>query len=264
MGCNGSKIDELPLVTLCRQRRDLIKAASHVAYFHSLRQVGEAITKFADKDLFIISPDSPLLSLPPNKKKKRPLTSSSDTSISHSIRDDDDRDGSHLDLSSDSEPESKGSGGHIYIHDNPPVEEEEEEQGPPPPVVPYYGYGYNYPQGNGNYGISYSNMYYMKRSSTLVKTFVYEECERYGYQHANGFYPEPAYEFLGYLAYPPNAVSGGFFGFSSLMDSSARQQQPNMAVPPSPPKVSAWDFLNLFDRFDSGSNNGGGVGGYYP
>ncbi|GAV71958.1 DUF632 domain-containing protein/DUF630 domain-containing protein [Cephalotus follicularis] len=275
MGCNESKIDELPLVTLCRQRRDLIKAASdhryalaasHVAYFHSLRQVGEAITKFANEDLVIISPDSPLLSLPPNKKKKRPLTSSSDTSISHSIRDDDDRGGSHLDLSSDSEPESNGSGGHIYIHDSPPVEEEEEEQGPPPPVVPYYGYGYNYPQGNGNYGMPYSNTYYMKRSSTPVKTFVYEEPERYGYQNANGFYPDRAYEFSGYPAYPPNAVSGSFFGFSSVMDSPARrQQQPNMAAPPpappSPPKVSAWDFLNVFD---SGSNNGGGVGGYYP
>ncbi|GAV78171.1 DUF630 domain-containing protein [Cephalotus follicularis] len=124
MGCNGSKIDELLLVTLCCQCKDLIKAASHVAYSHSLWQVGEYITKFANEELLIISPDSPLLSLPPNKKNKGPLTSSSDISISYSIRDDDDRDGSHLDLSSKSEPESNGSGGHIYIHDSPRLSSE--------------------------------------------------------------------------------------------------------------------------------------------
>ncbi|KAJ4841812.1 hypothetical protein Tsubulata_041036, partial [Turnera subulata] len=52
MGCGGSKVDDLPLVTLCRERKHNLRAAadyryalaaSHVAYFHSLRHVGDAI-----------------------------------------------------------------------------------------------------------------------------------------------------------------------------------------------------------------------------
>ncbi|KAF2296713.1 hypothetical protein GH714_001389 [Hevea brasiliensis] len=48
MGCGGSKVDDLPLVTRCRERKELIKAASdhryalaaaHVLYFQSLRML---------------------------------------------------------------------------------------------------------------------------------------------------------------------------------------------------------------------------------
>ncbi|CAN0893402.1 Protein ALTERED PHOSPHATE STARVATION RESPONSE 1 [Linum grandiflorum] len=106
MGCGGSKVDDLPLVILCRERKQLIKAASdhrlalaaaHLSYFHSLHDVGDAIRKFVDEELVLAaasssSPGSPVLTLPPHangkpkpKSKSKSKSSSSSTSISHSL-----------------------------------------------------------------------------------------------------------------------------------------------------------------------------------
>ncbi|CAI0393138.1 unnamed protein product [Linum tenue] len=101
MGCGGSKVDDLPLVILCKERKQLIKAASdhrlalaaaHLSYFHSLHDVGDAIRKFVDEELVLgtysASPGSPVLTLPPRgggKSKPKSKSSSSTTSISHSF-----------------------------------------------------------------------------------------------------------------------------------------------------------------------------------
>jgi hypothetical protein len=152
MGCGGSKVDDLPLVTLCRERKEEIKAASdhryalaaaHVAYFHSLREVGDAIRRFVDEGLVIASsstsPASPVLTLPPREGKSRHKSkdSSASTSLSHSADSkskDDEVEDSHLHLSSGSDTESDSSG-HIRFHDTPEEEEEAVREVPPTIII---------------------------------------------------------------------------------------------------------------------------------
>lgn len=84
MGCNESKSVETELVIRCRERKELIKAAAnyryalaaaHVSYFHSLKDVGDALRKFVDEELIVGSsssshstPSSPSLMLPDERK----------------------------------------------------------------------------------------------------------------------------------------------------------------------------------------------------
>ena len=155
MGCGGSKVDDLPLVTRCRERKELIKAASdhryalaaaHLLYFHSLKDVGDAIRRFVDEELVIAaasssSPGSPVLNLPSKEGKSK--NSSSSTSISHSLDSSthknhhnkskikgeaqEDLQDSHLHLSSGSSDLDSDSG-HIHIHDSPEEENKHHEQ----------------------------------------------------------------------------------------------------------------------------------------
>ncbi|XP_024452011.2 nitrate regulatory gene2 protein isoform X1 [Populus trichocarpa] len=286
MGCGGSKVDDLPLVVLCRERKEVIKAASdhryalaaaHVAYFHSLRDVGDAIRRFVDEGLVIASsstaPASPVLTLPSREGKSRHISknSSTSTSLSHSIdtkSKDEEIEDSHLRLSSGSDLDSdSGSGsGHIHIHDTP---EEEEEEGAVR-EIPSTSYNNNfndYPQPQGNWGFpnysgdnpypnpypypysyenSYANTYYMKRSATPAKTVVYEDPSVNGYSDGgSGYY------------------GGGYFGYP-MMSSPARKPSPEKPppVPPSPPRVSTWDYFNVFDAYDNGGS--GGYPAYHP
>lgn len=283
MGCGGSKVDDLPLVTLCRERKDLIKAASnhryalaaaHVSYFQSLRDIGDALRKFVDEELVMStggssSPGSPVLTLPSDegkkKNKKKPKSgevfnnSSSSTSISHvnSPEDQEELEGSHLHLSSGSESDSVlgSSSGHIHIEESP------EEEDPRPSS---YGYPlppeWNSASNPGPYS-SYMHYNFMKRSGTPAQSFVYEEPE--SHRAPNGQRPDSSY---GYGAYPQYG-SGGFFGFSMGSPSPAndyyqyRQPSPPAPppAPPSPPRVSTWDFLNVFETTDNS-----GYQGFYP
>ncbi|KAH8515889.1 hypothetical protein H0E87_004347 [Populus deltoides] len=284
MGCGGSKVDDLPLVVLCRERKEVIKAASdhryalaaaHVAYFHSLRDVGDAIRRFVDEGLVIASsstpPASPVLTLPSREGKSRHISknSSASTSLSHSIdtkSKDEEIEDSHLRLSSGSDLDSdSGSGsGHIHIHDTP---EEEEGAVREIPSTSYNNNFNDYPQPQGNWGFphysgdnpypnpypypysyenSYANTYYMKRSATPAKTVVYEDPSVNGYSDGgSGYY------------------GGGYFGYP-MMSSPARKPSPEKPppVPPSPPRVSTWDYFNVFDAYDNGGS--GGYPAYHP
>ncbi|KAM7511090.1 hypothetical protein LguiB_009965 [Lonicera macranthoides] len=199
MGCGGSKADELPLVILSRERKELIKAASdhryalaaaHVAYFSSLKDVGDALRRFVDEEIVIASSsasaDSPVLTLPSDqgkksKNKKRNTktnhdndsnNNSSSTSLSHSssishnhVEDDGDSENSHIHLSSDSELDSDS--GHIRIHDDSPEVEKRNYSPPnrrargsygvnPTPQTDWGSYGMNPPPQTdwGSYGFN--------------------------------------------------------------------------------------------------------------
>ncbi|KAF5735500.1 hypothetical protein HS088_TW15G01007 [Tripterygium wilfordii] len=274
MGCGGSKVDDLPVVTLCRERRDFIKAASHhryalaaahVSYFHSLTDVGEAIRKFVDEELVIgsgSSPGSPVLTLPSDegkssKSKDKNKISSSSTSISHSVdsnhiklEDEDeenDIEDSHLHLSdSDSDSERGSSSGHLHTEEISP-----ERVAPPISIAsppPNYFYPYSYPvyppqEGGYSWGPPVGNpnpyMYYMKKSATPSQSVVYDPS-------TNSY------------AYPGSYGNGGFFGYpmGSLPPQPSGYPQPSPErppppAPPSPPRVSNWDFLNVFDTYDA-------------
>lgn len=128
MGCKSSKMGESNLVSLCRERRNLIAAVvgrryalatAHVAYFDALASVGEALHRFVQEELTVASsslpPGSPLLTVPSLVSKGKikssgvrrnvpaSSVSSSATLLSHALS----VDGSHLPLSSipDSEAE---------------------------------------------------------------------------------------------------------------------------------------------------------------
>lgn len=283
MGCAPSKVDDLPLVTLCKERRDFIKtashhryalAASHLAYFQSLKNVGDALRQFVDEELVIgtDSPGSPVLTLPSDqgkKKKSKNLNDSSSTSISlsHSPKDDDDDDidihDSHLHLSSDSDPDS-GSG-HIRISPEEQQEQAQEQQPgfyySPSPTnywAPPGDYQYPYPAAAPNWGPtgSTSYAYYMKSSAPQIQSVVMEDPERYPV--SNGQFSDSGYGYSGY-------GNNGFFGFSMggspVNDprNNLDQQPSKPAPPPSPPRVSTWDFLNVFDSYDNS-----GYPAYYP
>ncbi|XP_017981663.1 PREDICTED: uncharacterized protein LOC18592362 [Theobroma cacao] len=291
MGCGPSKVDDLPLVTLCKERKELIKAASihrsalaaaHVTYFHSLRDVGEAIRRFVDEELVVGSSSSvgsPVLTLPSdefksskkNKKKDdNNLPSSSSTSLSHSHsieenskntkKDKEESDGedSHLDLSSGS-PSISGSGsgsgpgspsGHVQIDHSHSHSHSPEQEGPAPHGYNYgygYGYGFEYPhhppQENWGYnGNSSSYTYYMKKSATPSQSFVYQEPE------GHSSYGYSSYQNGGFFGYPLGSPRGGY-GYGQRSSPPGPPQPP--PEPPSPPSVSTWDFLNVFDTFDN-------------
>ncbi|KAL8228911.1 hypothetical protein R6Q57_013811 [Mikania cordata] len=81
MGCVGSKPDESPAVALCRQRCTFLDdaihqryalAEAHIAYCHSLKNVGVSLHRFFDVHSAVVhgghSPASPVLNLPPQRK----------------------------------------------------------------------------------------------------------------------------------------------------------------------------------------------------
>lgn len=73
MGVGVSRMENTPLVSFCRERKELIKgavdsrydlAAAHVLYFQSLLDVGNALKKFVEEELVVVvdSPDEKSLS----------------------------------------------------------------------------------------------------------------------------------------------------------------------------------------------------------
>ncbi|PIA47455.1 hypothetical protein AQUCO_01400243v1 [Aquilegia coerulea] len=277
MGCGGSKVDDLPLVTLCRERKQLIKAASdhryalaasHMVYFQSLKDVGEALRKFVDEELVIGNgsdvnggSDSPVLTLPSDEGKKKKKSgnsngngngSSSSTSLTHSVSvshhhhspDED----SHLHFESSSQDDSSSiSEGHIHgspdhIHDN-------SSDMPEPNFSPSRVNTYSY---------------YMRKSSTAIPSVIYED---------PGMLPRTAqWGDSSYSSYPQYGGMGGYFGvpmssgspshpyFDPYRNVYNNQPQPSAVTPspPPPPQISTWDFLNPFESIEDTYSS------YYP
>ncbi|EAY98113.1 hypothetical protein OsI_20029 [Oryza sativa Indica Group] len=116
MGCRSSRLDAAdasPVAALCRERRDLLRAAAerraalaaaHAAYFRALPRVADALARFAEQHHAATPPGSPVLTLPPSEPdehKKRSASSSTlhtDSGHSHLHF--------HTDGGSDSEPNS--------------------------------------------------------------------------------------------------------------------------------------------------------------
>ncbi|KAK7817522.1 nitrate regulatory gene2 protein, partial [Quercus suber] len=131
----------------------------------------------------------------------------------------------------------------------------------PPPTnywAPPEDYQYPYPAAAPNWGPtgSTSYAYYMKSSAPQIQSVVIEEPERYPV--SNGQFPDSGYGYSGY-------GNNGFFGFSmggspaNDPRNNGDQQPGKPAPPPSPPRVSTWDFLNVFDSYDNS-----GYPAYYP
>uniref|UniRef100_A0A0E0DRL5 DUF632 domain-containing protein n=1 Tax=Oryza meridionalis TaxID=40149 RepID=A0A0E0DRL5_9ORYZ len=241
MGCRSSRLDAAdvsPVAALCRERRDLLRAAAerraalaaaHAAYFRALPRVADALARFAEQHHAATPPGSPVLTLPPSEPdehKKRSASSSTlhtDSGHSHLHF--------HTDGGSDSEPDSAdddcacgaaaAAAGHgVRGEISPPAEELQERRIPEPGAssrlqmpweyAPYDPYPSSFPN------VTFPNYYYMKASSTPANT-VYQEPYGYGNFAANVSY------------------NGYDYGYSN----------PMYGIP-----VSPWDFFNPFDSYD--------------
>ncbi|CAN7065366.1 unnamed protein product [Brassica oleracea var. botrytis] len=266
MGCGGSKIDEQQLVILCRERKELIKTASHhrtalavahLVYLQSLRDVGEAIQRFVDEESVVSSSasSSAVLTLPSDEgKPKKRKGSISSTSISHSVIEEEDGDGSHLNLSSGSESGLEDDD-HIQIDTTPEPDLNRSKQtiippgyptGYPPPGYPtgYAPPGYPYPYPVGGWGFNPNpnrGMYFMKKSSTPSQPFVFKPENHRVEPSDPGYFINPGPTGSGYLHNP---------NFSGYPPPSPAKPPPAL---PSPPRASTWDFLNVFDTYDYGN-----------
>ena len=101
MGCGNSKLDDLPAVTLCRDRCNFLEEAlrqshaladAHVAYMQSLRSLGPTLHRF-----FTQITDHSASDQPQPSKPSTPHENSRSVSLSHS--------NSNSNSNSDSEPE---------------------------------------------------------------------------------------------------------------------------------------------------------------
>ncbi|KAG9443143.1 hypothetical protein H6P81_018997 [Aristolochia fimbriata] len=272
MGCTGSKLDDLPAVSLCRDRYLLLDEAirlrfaladAHVAYIHALRSIGFSLQRFFDGPFD--APPSPILPLPTHRKGDPdplplpdpdfvppvaavpPPAVASPLPPSHSHS----NSGSHIHFHSDSDDE----GSHLSGEDSSPLHDHE---------APHTEYTYNY-----NFmrsqpppaSVSYEQHPRNPRTVQMTDSSYGYVPYAYPYQNSNAYsypytYPPPPQgggggmsSFFGspsaYPGYPsssspppPQRPSGGSDGASS-----SKAPPP----PPSPPRASTWDFLNFFE-----------------
>lgn len=103
---------------------------------------------------------------------------------------------------------------------------------------------------NPNTNFRNTNVYYMKKTSPVMRTVIHEpEPMTNGFSHSYFSSPFESEKFYGYPMGPSGQPEKGLDG----------RKQGRRADPPPPPspKASTWDFLNPFEAYDSG------YAGYY-
>ncbi|KAL3514948.1 hypothetical protein ACH5RR_021850 [Cinchona calisaya] len=260
MGCTNSKLDDLPAVALCRDRCAVLDEAirqryllsqAHLAYFHSLKTVGASLNTFFhplqqqhqhqhqhhlpnNKHQPPPPSSSPLLNLPPHSKAVDP-PKSHHHSHSHS--------GSHLHFHSDDDNDS--SDDHLH-HDSPSS-----------PIHHMYGQLGGYPD-TQSFGLgTFVHTNFMRNQTTPSVTYQHRpptsQILRMGGEASTSYDNDQNPSF-----YPPPSSNYSTYGGSSTMpyygSSSAPTVGAELHPPPSPPRASAWEFLNPFESSDK----------YYP
>ncbi|KAK4801733.1 hypothetical protein SAY86_022220 [Trapa natans] len=290
MGCGGSKVDDLPIVSLCRERKQMIKAAAdhryelaaaHFLYFQSLATVGEALRKFVEEELVVganssSSLGSPVLTLPSDDRKLRKSSdkvkdssTSASFSYSGSHNAEGDTDGSHLHLSSGSDSGSQLSSdsGHIHIQDTPV------SRGPPPFPDPVpsssYGLNYSYPHPYpypNPYPYPYSyppaewDMWNMRGEAVQPQAYYMKKSAT---PMKSVIFEEPerhsVRENVGWAGngnpvYEQYGTDGYFvypmMGPPGDGTGSQRMQREQPPPAPPPPNASVWDYFNVFQTYD--------------
>ncbi|KAI3736447.1 hypothetical protein L6452_15988 [Arctium lappa] len=272
MGCVGSKPDDSPAVALCRKRCQFLDEAihqryalsqAHLAYFHSLKSVGDSLHRFFDLHSAGAgaggdSPPSPQKgdsSGPPVEHRRSHSNSGSShlhfhTDSDDDSGDDDDDDILHLhsdhgggeppvhhqrygDLSYTEQHETLG-GGYSY----PPA-------GYPPAGFPPAGYPYT--------------MNFMRKEPTPSVVYQQRPMSSEPIYFSNNYNDQnpSSYsnygEFFGAASQPPPPYGGGSAP-PPMIPAEASSSNSKPPPPPPPPPSSSWDFLNPFESFES----------YYP
>ncbi|KAJ0505816.1 hypothetical protein HanHA89_Chr12g0474771 [Helianthus annuus] len=125
MGCVGSKPEDTPAVALCRQRCHFLDEAihqryvlseAHLAYFHSLKSVGDSLHRFFDLHSSAAGDagdSSPVLNLPSQRKgdtSKSPAPAAAGPPVAHRRSN---SGSSHLHFNSDSDSDDDES---LHLH----------------------------------------------------------------------------------------------------------------------------------------------------
>ncbi|CAL5030570.1 unnamed protein product [Urochloa decumbens] len=237
MGCKGSKLDDQEAVALCRARAVLLAAAvrhryaladAHAALADSVESVAAPLHRLLRLQAEHPPPEPPGLALPSDRKAfDLPAPAAAHGRASRL----------QFRAPSGSEPAS-------------PPRAVPEHQLPHPQYAYGYGYGYApppeyaYPAPAAPAGSL--QFYYARSRPPPASVAVTQRAPlpphrvRYGSfdaaASAAGGYPYPQHYAYGGAQQPPPAV--------------AASQRPATA-PPSPPKASSWDFLNVFENYDS-------------
>ncbi|KAK9663867.1 hypothetical protein RND81_14G003600 [Saponaria officinalis] len=281
MGCKESKFKDnyrhQELVMLCRERKRLLKAAAdhrfalaaaHAAYFGQLAVVGDTLWRFVEEELVLLSSSS--------SSSSSSLSSSSISSPEFTVFSDEVKSSSKSEKNFGAKNMNKNKNQELPQHGISYIPDHSASYGFTnfPWQFPYYGdnnvnqsnLGFNnysdYPAYNGGaYFSSFNNNnngnndssygfdstattytgYYMKKSSSKIPIFVYEEPK-----HVNN----PIYSFS-------DAQSYDYQNAANDRKDQQQQQKTRVPIPPSP-KVSAWDYFNPFD-----SDGFGGAGEMY-
>ncbi|XP_052166434.1 protein ALTERED PHOSPHATE STARVATION RESPONSE 1-like [Oryza glaberrima] len=269
MGCGQSKTDGGgggggAAVALCRDRAALLADAirhryaladAHRAYAASLRDAAAALHDFLRGVQALPPPsssdvdDAAPLRLPDLRKGDHSLPAAVvplpvDAVV---IKQVDDDGGGHIHFPSDDDDDEGGSDGSgIHIHF--PSDDDDDAEPPPPrpaaapaphAATPYtyappYGYGpgagqYEYGVDMGGYGQSFFSISYARSQPPPPSSVVSYEHRPQTANATVHYYPGDG------AAGPP--LPGSYYG--------------SAAPPPSPPRVSAWDFFNPFESFES-------------
>ncbi|MBA0649545.1 hypothetical protein Goklo_017095 [Gossypium klotzschianum] len=278
MGCSSSKLDDLPAVSLCRERCSFLDEAiqqrfalaeAHVAYFASLKLFGQSLNNFIEYDPEASLEAPPPPSPPSDKDKAVDQVEGGSSSpkknvVSH--RHSHSNSGSHLQFHSDSDEDDSGAslhhsghssplhdgggGGHIeYIHQN----------------YPNYG-GFE----SGSFPNEFMHMNFMKKQP--MPSIVYEQrpmnpetvymgessspSSYYPYFNDNpSSYLNPGYQnyggFSNYSSYPAPGYDSSLQQPSTAAVGAVASSSKPPPPPPSPPRASAWDFLNPFEIYEN-------------
>ncbi|RCV34941.1 hypothetical protein SETIT_7G198800v2 [Setaria italica] len=234
MGCKGSKLDDQEAVALCRGRAVLLAAAvrhryalaeAHAALADSVESVAAPLHR-----LLRLQAEPPGLALPSERKGggaarlPRPFDPPAQAPRGQP---------SHLQFGapSGSEPASPA--------DSPPRGVPEQL---PQPQYPSYGYGYApqpayaFPAPPGSLQFYYARSRPPPASIAVTQRApLPPERVRFGSFDAAGGYQQH----YAYGAQNPLPVA------------TPPQRPPPATAPPSPPKASSWDFLNVFENYDS-------------
>lgn len=294
MGCAGSKLDDLPAVGLCRERCACLDEAirqryaladAHVAYISSLSRIAHSLHEFFELTQSAPGQFSPVPNFPPDRKVSGAATSAAPAAPKgvvggggrgHSYS----SSGSHLQFPSGSDDESGSesfslhhsghtSPGHIHgghvEHTNPNQVEEN--------MVSSYQGGYlhmNYMKNKATASAVYEQTPPVSSQGTIQFGESSSSYYPYPYRSANAYphYGQPNYGGggggdggYGYSSSTPQSYSAYGYGYSSQSPVAASEPSTNPPPPPpSPPRVSAFDFLNLFgteayDRYYTPSRN---------
>uniref|UniRef100_A0A7N0UZQ2 BZIP transcription factor n=1 Tax=Kalanchoe fedtschenkoi TaxID=63787 RepID=A0A7N0UZQ2_KALFE len=270
MGCGSSKLDNLPAVALCRDRCGFLDEAmrlrfalaeAHLAYMQSLKDVGGSLQGFFDQDVDVLV-GSPVLLLPGVKKNGAvevvEPSGSSSSELSHShhlVLDSDSGSDSHLDLNSDSEEEGEASSDSFHHH--------QLQGGFTDPLLNAhhadpFGYSREFqPEFPGGFSRRFTHMYYMKNQA--APSVLYEQKQfsaETGYMDQSSYFDYGVYGHQKAMAGSSHGeylnYGGGYYRTAhqygdGVVAVGSRDDYKSPPPPPSPPRGSAWDFLNPFE-----------------
>lgn len=209
--------DNTQLVSLCRERKELIQAlvdcryhlaSAHVMYFQSLLDVANALTQFVHQDLLIIS-DSDSSSSDDDTNSHLNFSSDFDSSSDYHLHD-------HLDFS-DSTPKK------------PPNMQQNET------YVPIVDVRYSSPHVDVDNRATRTTTLHENNNNSKNNSIHTPHGNPRDFSHNNDFW------------YSPNAIP-----IDALHNNQEQHQTVPAAAAPAPAAHSAWDYLNPFNvEFDN-------------